>query len=324
MNYHTLFFTLLSLFFLFQLKNFKKREEIPAYIKYLRKQDEMKLKTYKFYDLSKEFTGDKQARLIQEGRNKRIEKFCRNKQDDSQSLPSDPLRFTKYGGFFCCPNPDNWLTKFSDLITKNLSRLQFTFKKQTDVIINEPSFILTEDPIQRFLKYYHYNARVQRYFGTAFYVLTRIYRAMPSKFLIAAIRWKYTTLELHETMKISVRLSADEFATFFLLAINKMDEVNEFFLSSEGEIPLCLLKESEKCQICATTPKFHAKVETASDDMTYLFSLYDFPLPEVESISTEELDFHLDELASSTLEKLVDYYADDFTAFGYDSSHYLK
>lgn len=169
MNYHTLFFTLLSLLFLFQLKNFKKREEIPAYIKNLRKQDEMKLKTYKFYDLSKEFTGDKKARLIQEARNKRIEKFCRNKQVDSQSLPSDPLRFTKYGGFFCCPDPDNWLTKFSDLITKNLSRLQFTFKKQTDVKINEmPSFILTEDPIQRFLKYYHYNARIQRYVGTAF------------------------------------------------------------------------------------------------------------------------------------------------------------
>ena len=147
---------------------------------------------------------------------------------------------------------------------------------------------------------------------------------MPSKFLIAAIRWKYTSLKLQETVKIAVALNADEFATFFLLAVNNLDDVNEFFLSSKGEIPISLLKESEKCQICATTPKFHAKVETVFDDMSYLFSQYDFPLPEVESISTEEFALHLDELASTTLEKLVDYYADDFTAFGYDSSQYLK
>ncbi|CBY31463.1 unnamed protein product [Oikopleura dioica] len=274
----------------------------------------MKHKDYEYFEFSKEFNGDKTARKVQEARRKKIEHFCRNKQDDNQSLLSDPLRFKKYDGYICSPDPDNWLTQFSNLISKNLSRLELSFKQKTEVKRNEiSSFILTEDPIRRFLKYFHFNARVQR--------------AMPSKFLIAAIRWKYSTLKLQETMKIAVALSPDEFANFFLLAVKNLDGVNNFFISRPwtpglAEIPLSLLKESEKCQICATKPKFHAKAETASDDMKYLFSQYDFPLPKVENISDE--DFHLDELSSSTLEKLVEYYADDFTAFGYDSSQYLK
>jgi len=165
MNYHTPLFTIFTFIFLFWLKNFKKRESEPAYLENFRKLDEMKHKDYEYFEFSKEFNGDKTARKVQEARRKKIEHFCRNKQDDNQSLLSDPLRFKKYDGYICSPDPDNWLTQFSNLISKNLSRLELSFKQKTEVKRNEiSSFILTEDPIRRFLKYFHFNARVQRYF----------------------------------------------------------------------------------------------------------------------------------------------------------------
>ena len=164
MNYHTLFLFFLSLFILFQLKFLGKREAEPSYLQNFRKLDKMKVKNYEFFDLSKKFNGDKAGQKIQETRRKRIDKFCRNREDENKILPSDQLRFTKYGGFFCSPDTENWLTKFSDLIKKNLSRLEFSFKKPIEEkrTTEIQSFILTEDPIRRFLKYYHFNARIQR------------------------------------------------------------------------------------------------------------------------------------------------------------------
>ncbi|CAG5107030.1 Oidioi.mRNA.OKI2018_I69.chr1.g3112.t1.cds [Oikopleura dioica] len=241
----------------------------------LKKLEKSKTETLKFYDLSKPFSKENEVFEIQEARRKRIETFCSEKRSDD-FLPQDSLRFTK-------------MPKFESIY-------EFT----TEDVQNPPAYIMTEDPIKRFLRYYHANARSST--------------KKPSKFILSAIKWKYSIL-IPDGIKVSVDLSIDEFAKFFLLTAK----------SNQTEIPLSLKKQVDKCHICSTQPKFQAKIETVSEDMKFLYDQFNIPAPhQKEKDEKNYIDLYKPKLSTSLLKELLEFYKDDYSTFDYNADQYLK
>ena len=128
----------------------------------LKKLEKSKTEALKFYDLSKPFSKENEVFEIQEARRKRIETFCSEKRSDD-FLPQDSLRFTKIGVFFCTLQDDKWLNTCSFRLSQKMPKFESIYEFTTKDVQNPPAYIMTEDPIKRFLRYYHANARSSTY-----------------------------------------------------------------------------------------------------------------------------------------------------------------
>lgn len=172
MNIHSpiLIFTIFLLCFLKILNmEFTGENLRDTPLKSLKNLEKLKTETLQFYDLSKPFSKENDVFEIQEARRRRIELFCAEQRNED-FLPQDPFRFIKAGAFFCSLQDDRWLNPFSFRISQKMPKFESSYTKLSRSTANDaqvkerlPAYIMTEDPIRRFLKYYHTNARTSTY-----------------------------------------------------------------------------------------------------------------------------------------------------------------